>query len=116
MMNKLGLSCSNQRRHFLAQSSIGRYNALHPSTLNTNRNSELLTKKSRIKAYLAVPYHPNLSSTINAVLSKSKINNIRISPRISVKNRSHVFTNLKDKRKMNNVINAFFRIKCRQCN
>lgn len=61
--------------------------------------------------YLAVLHHPN----IRALLKKLKIRNISIAPRISLKNRSHIWTNTKDRRKLSGITNASFRIKCIHC-
>lgn len=78
-------------------------------------NGKLQRKSIRNKKYLAVPYHPNLISSIRSLLNILKIKNISIAPRIQIKNRSHIYTNMKDKRKLSGTVNASFKINCCNC-
>lgn len=73
------------------------------------------TKKPGTK-YLAVPHHPNMMTSIRFLLKKLKIKNVSIAPRISIKNRSHIWTNTKDKKKLSGTINSSFLVKCQHCN
>lgn len=84
-------------------------------TTNKPENNLQIRSKENIK-YLAVPHHPNMVTNIRMLLQKLKIRNVLIAPRIVMKNRSHIWTNTKDKKKLTCSKNATFILKCKQCN
>lgn len=93
--------------------SATRSNNITPVKLDERRQKHKIKEETR---FLSVPYHPSMVETVRHLLRKLKIRNIMIAPCASMKNRSHVWTNVKDKRKLSGTINASFDIKCKKCN
>lgn len=93
------------------------YNQMNPTSFPHNkndigRNPSLIKTK---KKYLAVPFHPKLNSSFRNIIKKLNINNVSIASRTIIKNRTHIYTNTKDKRDLSGIKNAWFMIKCQNC-
>lgn len=77
-----------------------------------------MTKSPRSKSeliYIAAPFHPNILQDLKKLLKMLGIKNVRISPACVRKNKTHLFSNLKDKRDLGSTIHSKFKIKCENC-
>lgn len=65
--------------------------------------------------YLSVPYHPAIIQSVRTLLRELKITNVKIAPKMIIKNKSTIFSNSKDRRDLSNRVDSIFRIKCLRC-
>lgn len=101
------------------------YNTMVPTTIHRNikpKPTEQLAitnpkiKPAKAVKYLGFPYHPHLKSKFRTLSKNLKIRNVYLTSRMIIKNRKHIYTNLKDKRTSSGIKNAIFKIKCHNCN
>lgn len=83
---------------------------IHPKICSPQQRTNQTTRM-----YLTVPHHPNLTSAVKSLANKLGIKNVKIAKQMSTRNRSHTYANVKDKRKLSDIVNASFKIKCSYC-
>lgn len=65
--------------------------------------------------YISAPFHPDFLQNLRKLLKVLGIKNVRISPACVRKNKTHLFSNLKNKRNLGSTIHSKFKIKCENC-
>lgn len=73
-------------------------------------------KNVRTRHYISHPYHPDAMDFALRSIKKIKITNVSLSPTIISNNKRSIFSNMKDKRDLNCVINSSFVLRCKNCN
>lgn len=86
-----------------------------PQVINPQICSPQQRSKQTIRRYLTVPHHPNLTSGIKSLVNKLGIKDLKIAKQMSMRNRSHIYANVKDKRMSSGIMNASFKIRCSYC-
>lgn len=65
--------------------------------------------------YVSCPYYHNATNFVRRIIKKTNIRRVSLAPSIVSNNRRAVYSNLKDKRRLNCVKNSKFKLNCRDC-
>lgn len=103
--------------------AIAMYNLMVPPThlrnsnIKTIQDSKLKTIRAnkQKRTHVAIPYHPNLKSSIRSLTEQLNITNLSLASRMIIKNHTHIYSNTKDERNLSGIRNAWFMIKCQHC-